>query len=195
MGEALGLALLLTLAGSLIIFHYPSPGILVLNALVSGLLLSSVRFGFRIAHEKSWHTRNREMELPGCRIAIIGAGELAAQVASQLARLHTSGLKIAGFFDDDSSKWHRNLNGIPVIGMPELLLEDRWRQSINGVLVAAPEATPARLCEIKDILEKANLGFEQVPSVSQMLCSMLKKANIIARNYSPAHSREGLTTP
>jgi FlaA1/EpsC-like NDP-sugar epimerase len=49
------------------------------------------------------------------------------------------------FFDDNPHAWHKRPHDIPVLGMPECLLNPEWLEKIDEVVVALPDADPARL--------------------------------------------------
>ena len=47
----------------------------------------------------------------------------------------------------------RRIHEIPVIGMPECLLNAEWRLKLDEVIVALPEEDPERLQEIRKMLK------------------------------------------
>ena len=60
---------------------------------------------------------------------------------------------MVAFFDDNPRTWHKRPHDIPVIGMPECLLNAEWRLKIDEVIVALPEENPERLQEIREMLK------------------------------------------
>jgi Undecaprenyl-phosphate galactose phosphotransferase WbaP len=58
-----------------------------------------------------WHTP----------VVIVGAGARGVRVAEKLSRLPWLGLRPVCFFDDDESRWHTRVAGLPVVGPVSLL--------------------------------------------------------------------------
>src|SRR5439155_25656898 len=90
------------------------------------------------------------------RVGIIGAGSAGSQLARELAAGNQSGRIVVAFFDDDFQKWNRCLHEIPVLGMPECLL-DGWAGKLDEVIIAMPEAPSERIQEIGRLLQKVGL--------------------------------------
>jgi UDP-GlcNAc:undecaprenyl-phosphate GlcNAc-1-phosphate transferase len=89
-------------------------------------------------------------------VGIIGAGDAGSQVAHQLLTGKQFGRMVVAFFDDDARKWHRRIYEVPVIGMPECLLEG-WASELDEVILALPSAPAHRLGEIRDLLHSVGL--------------------------------------
>jgi FlaA1/EpsC-like NDP-sugar epimerase len=60
---------------------------------------------------------------------------------------------VVAFFGDDPHSWHKRPHDIPVVGMPECLLNAEWQLQIDEVIVALPEEDPERLQEIREMLK------------------------------------------
>ena len=58
---------------------------------------------------------------PPLRVAIIGTGELAMNLALDLGRHQEGGVRVVAFFDDNPRSWNRRPHDIPVVGMPECI--------------------------------------------------------------------------
>ena len=134
----------------------PRLSILLLDGMLSYAALGGLRLGARRLREhfsaRSAATQPRGRKR---RIAIIGAGELGTRLARDyLADEHSVGC-VAGFFDDDPRAWNKNPYGIPVVGMPECLLNKEWRNQIDEVIIALPPEAAARARELAVLLEAA----------------------------------------
>jgi FlaA1/EpsC-like NDP-sugar epimerase len=62
---------------------------------------------------------------------------------------------VVGFFDDNPRAWNKHPYGIPVVGMPECLLNQEWRNQIDEVVIALPPEAFARAQELAAMLEEA----------------------------------------
>jgi len=105
---------------------------------------------------------------PVRRVAIIGTGPAALRLARDLGRRREGARRLVAFFDDDPRAWHKRPCGIPVAGMPECLLNTPWRNAIDEIIVALPEADAARGRQIGELLKAlpAKSSFSPAPSAS-----------------------------
>jgi FlaA1/EpsC-like NDP-sugar epimerase len=71
---------------------------------------------------------------------------------------------VQAFFDDDVRKWHKRLHEVPIVGMPECLLEG-WSDKLDEVIIAVPEASAERLQAIKQLVQGANFRCYTCPSL------------------------------
>jgi FlaA1/EpsC-like NDP-sugar epimerase len=151
---ALGVALLLQLG--LRLFSQgrlaPSNSLILIHFMVSFLSLCAVRMVFRLIRERSCRSRGLN-QIAVQRVAIIGTGELATKLALDLGRSNDTGRRVVAFFGDDPHSWHKRPHDIPIVGMPECLLNAEWQLKIDEVIVALPEEDPERLQEIREMLK------------------------------------------
>jgi FlaA1/EpsC-like NDP-sugar epimerase len=151
---ALGFASLLLLGlSSLTDRSCPPRNLIIVNLLLSLCLLSGLRLLLRLWREDSSVI---EYVSPPLRVGIIGAGITGSQLARELNVKRRSGRTVVAFFDDDFQKWQRRLHEVPVVGMPECLLEG-WAEKLDEVIIATPHASANRLCEIGELLQKVGL--------------------------------------
>jgi len=101
------------------------------------------------------------------RVGIIGAGGAGSQLARELMFKKQFGREVVAFFDDDFQKWHKFIHDIPVVGMPECLIEG-WAGKLDEVIIAMPEAPEERIQQIGQLLEKVGLRAYNAPSVHSL---------------------------
>src|SRR6185503_12325160 len=110
----------------------------------------------RFLREKSGE--EQALDEPPTRVGIIGAGSTGAKLALELAATKKFGRTVIAFFDDDSQKWQKRIHEVPVVGMPECLL-DGWIEKLDEVVIAMPGAPADRIREINQLLGKSGLKF------------------------------------
>jgi lipopolysaccharide/colanic/teichoic acid biosynthesis glycosyltransferase len=134
----------------------PRLSIFLMDFILSYFALCALRLGLRFLRERSWKTQPKVNVKP-LRVAIIGTGEIATNLVLEFARGNNAARKVIAFFDDNPRAWQRRPHDIPVFGMPECLLNPEWQKKIDEVIVALPDADPARLKEIQEMLQTARL--------------------------------------
>ena len=127
-----------------------------MDFILSFFALCGVRMAFRLLREHSFKTQSGAPSRVW-RVAIIGTGELATNLALDFARSAKGARKVVAFFDDDPRTWHKRPHDIPVVGMPECLLNPEWLEEIDEVVVALPEEDPVRLQAIGEMLKSLPL--------------------------------------
>jgi lipopolysaccharide/colanic/teichoic acid biosynthesis glycosyltransferase len=130
----------------------PTRSLLLMDFFLSFFALCGVRLAFRFLREYSSKSKPANPDAVW-RVAIIGTGELATNLALDFASSKTAHRRVVAFFDDNPRTWHKRPYDIPVIGMPECLLNAEWQLKIDEVIVALPEEDPERLREIREMLK------------------------------------------
>lgn len=155
---ALGLAFLVQLALWQLIpaSFLPARSILPLDLILSLGGVCGIRLCFRLLRERSALPRQSKASRQS-RIAIVGTGEQATNLALELSRNHGSGRRVVAFFDDDPRSWNKRPHDIPVVGMPECLLSRAWLEELDEVIVALPEDKSVRASEIVGLLKGSRL--------------------------------------
>lgn len=165
-GTALGVAavglLALWAAGA----GSPPRNVILVDFLVSVTLLSGIRALLRLWRERSAGEEDASAN-PPARVGIIGAGTSGAQLALELAGTKKLGRTPIAFFDDDSQKWQKHIHEIPVVGMPECLL-DGWAAKLDEVVIAMPGASEGRIHEISQLLRKTGLKYYTISNPASL---------------------------
>ena len=129
---ALGFACLLLLGlWALTNRGWPPRNLILVDSLVSLCALSGFRLLLRLWRERS-SAGEAAFDNSPVRVGMIGAGSAGSQLARELAGGNQSGRIVVAFFDDDFQKWNRYLHEIPVLGMPECLL-DGWAGKLDEI--------------------------------------------------------------
>lgn len=161
---ALGFACLLLLALRVLTNPgWPPRNLIVVDSLVAFCALSGLRLGVRLWRENA-SVEEDASDAPTVRVGIIGAGSVGSQLACELIYQKQLGRAVVAFFDDDEQKWHKHIHDIPVVGMPECLLEG-WGRKLDEVIVALPDAPASRIHEIDELVHRAGLRAYRAPSV------------------------------
>jgi FlaA1/EpsC-like NDP-sugar epimerase len=148
-------ALLLFVFSFVTPYALPQRNVILLDLCISLLSLNGFRIVFRLWRERTEGEQSL-LEVPQQRVAIVGAGNVGAKLARYLNTHKALGRTTVAFFDDDFSKWHKRIHQIPVIGMPECLIEG-WSEKIDEVAIALPGPSPERLEELYQLFQKTNL--------------------------------------
>jgi len=154
--------------------HASPRSIIILSFLLDTTALGSVRVGFRMLREGQ--KGNTKSNRPLRRIAIIGAGDVGANLAKEMKLRRDLRMYPVAFFDDDRAKWNTYVHGVPVVGRPELLTERKIQA--DEAVIAMPSASGRRIREVVQVFNDVGLRFETVPSMEQMVNGVVKASQI-----------------
>lgn len=143
----------------------PPRGVLLPDFIFSCACLAGLRLFFRLLRE-SYLSNVSGKHPDGRRIGIIGAGYAGTALARELSIKR--GLGPVAFFDDDPEKWGAHIHDIPIVGAPEVLSANQNGHQVDEVIIAMPSAGGKRLQEIVQILHRAALPFQTVPSLDEL---------------------------
>jgi lipopolysaccharide/colanic/teichoic acid biosynthesis glycosyltransferase len=130
----------------------PSPSILLMDFVLSFFVLCGLRMTLRFVREFSSRPRFATVARPR-RVALIGTGDIAISFLLDSMRSGNPARRVVAFFDDDPHTWNKRPHDIPVVGMPECLLNREWLEQIDEVVVTLPAHQDARIKQISEMLK------------------------------------------
>ncbi|MDD2773521.1 MAG: nucleoside-diphosphate sugar epimerase/dehydratase, partial [Elusimicrobiales bacterium] len=158
---------------------YPR-SILILDFFLTALFVLSTRFAVRATRE--WRYKRREDARHMPKVLIFGAGDLGEMIARELTRSERSAYDIAGFIDDDPSKWHHYIHGIQVLGGRQIMSGVIDEKGISSVIIAVNHSR-GRL--IKDLMalhsrcgSRIKVEFKTVPTIEETLTPKTSASHI-----------------
>lgn len=155
----------------------PPRGVVLADFSFSVLALTALRLTYRgLRHAKA---------APGAvarrrtrRAGIIGAGLVGSTLAQEFANRRALGLQAVAFFDDDRTKWGKRIQNIPVVGAPELLLNQETGLELEEIIIAMPSAPATRVAEIVRTLQRLQIPFSTVPSFYELTTGQAKVSQL-----------------
>lgn len=141
----------------------------IVGAMFQFIFVLGVRFSYRfILLERKTRARNQK-EARAKRIMIVGAGQ-AGQIL--LREMHKSDMlnnKVCCMIDDNPNKWGRYIDGVPVVGGRDKILEAVEEYNIEKICVAIPSATKEQKREILNICKEAGCELKSLPGIYQLV--------------------------
>jgi FlaA1/EpsC-like NDP-sugar epimerase len=144
--------------------------ILLLDGLLGGLAVTIPRLVMR--RGRDWAARpwgRRATDGSGRRVLIAGAGAAGAMMARELASHPGLGASPVAFVDDDPTKRHRRLHGIPVVGGLDQIPDIVRKYAIDEVVVAMPAAPGAAVRRVLQATAAVGVPTRTVPGLYELL--------------------------
>jgi exopolysaccharide biosynthesis polyprenyl glycosylphosphotransferase len=128
------------------------------------------------------------------RIAIVGAGKTGREVAAHVLRHPEIGYEIVGFIDRDPAKRETVIDGIPVIGGEDGLVDLLLRHRVEEVFLAVPSLRANEAFRLVNECERAKVNFKLVTAdLLQVITDRVKIDEI--GDFSVILLRDGHLTP
>lgn len=175
--EALGLAGQIATVGlvmllvSMVMASSPPRSVVVLTPPLALLFAAAGRFAYRAIRDRSIDAERLESR----RVLVYGAGDAGRQVV-QLLR--TGQDLVVGLVDDNPGKRHLRINGVPVVGTRETLVEAAEATSADAVIFAVPSAPGNVIGAAQEAAQRAGLDFLVLPRVSELIEGRVTAADI-----------------
>lgn len=170
--------------------YAPPRSVVLADGCVSLVALSAIRLVF---HEAAARARARSQTRPrqrARRAGIIGAGVVGTALAQEFANRHDLGLQAVAFFDDDRLKWGKRVLDVPVLGAPEILLQEHQNLELEEIVIAMPGAPSRRVSEIVKTLERLRFNFSTVPSTYELTTGQARVSQLRALDPQMLLGRE-----
>lgn len=153
----------------------PPRASILANLVLCITLLGSFRTVLRVARERYMGGSRSGTVL---RVAIVGANDVGAAVASDLLARRSMGLRPVLFLDKNRSQHGKEIHGLSVVGSPDDLEIVVKRHTIEKIVIALPSNEHRT---IRDIVAKSQLlkiPAEIVPSFAELATGQVRTTKI-----------------
>ena len=157
------------------------------------LFMLGIRFSYRFSLLIQSHMNRSASPEHSVRAMIIGAGNAGQLILRDARRVHAPRLDICCFIDDNSNKWGRYIDGIPVIGGRDDIMSAVQKYNIERILVAIPSATGEEKRDILNICKETGCQLKNLPGVCQMISSPVGVGDLEDVSVDDLLGREPIT--
>ena len=144
---------------------------ILIGAGIQFALLVIVRFSFRFVQILK---RSREPMKEGAkRIMLIGAGDAGQLILRDIARAEEVDDKVVCIIDDNPNKWHRTMEGVPIVGGRDDILAAVEKYKVDEIFLAIPSVSAKEKRDILAICSETNCKLKQLPGMYQLVTGEL----------------------
>jgi FlaA1/EpsC-like NDP-sugar epimerase len=112
----------------------------------------------------------------GVPVVILGAGDAAAGLISDLAR--SSQWRVVGLFDDNVAKHGRRINDVPILGSHDAMAAHVRRLGVTHAIIAMPTATVAQRRQVAEKAVEAGLTVFTIPTSTEVLAGRVSISQV-----------------
>ena len=162
---ATAISLAVNIAGVSLILGRMPISYYVFGIVFQFVLTLAPRFGYRFV--LLLRERNEANDRQA-NVMIIGAGSAGQMLARDLKTSEKLPEKAVCFIDDNSNKWKRYVDGIPIVGGRESILESVKKYKVDKIYFAIPSATPEERRDFLNICKETNCELKALPGLYQL---------------------------
>lgn len=138
----------------------------IFGAVMQAVLITAVRFSYRYINLE--RGRREQNMLIKHNAMIIGAGATGQVIIKELKSAKDSETRPCCVIDDNSNKWGRFMEGVPIVGGRDSIMESVKKYKIDQILFAIPSAKPEVRRDILNICKETGCELKSLPSVNQL---------------------------
>lgn len=133
------------------------------------IFTTGIRFGYRFVNlerakrektEKSAHVKHHVM--------VIGAGAAGMTVLRELHNSRELTSRACCVIDDNPNKWNRFIEGTPIVGGRDTILENAEKYDIDTIMLTMPSASAKDKRDILNICKEAHCELKSLPGIYQL---------------------------
>ena len=142
------------------------------GALIQLFLLTGIRFAYRILD--FWRRKRLQDREAKDRVMLIGAGSAGQLILRDMVTNFDSKEKVVCIIDDDPNKRGRYLEGVPIVGNRDDILESVNKYHVDKIYLAIPSATAEQKRDILAICNETDCELKQLPGIYQLISGQIK---------------------
>ncbi|MBQ3815138.1 MAG: polysaccharide biosynthesis protein, partial [Clostridia bacterium] len=129
-----------------------------------------IRFAYRfLLLMRSHHEGGSADEHGVSRVMIVGAGSAGQMIMRDIRRSKSIHDKVVCFIDDNSNKWNRYIEGVPIAGGRDDILASVGKYKVSKIYIAIPSAHAEDKRDIINICKETGCELKQLPGMYQLL--------------------------
>ena len=115
---------------------------------------------------------------PGGRVMVIGAGEAGRMILRDLKTSDKVNDRAVCVIDDNPNKWNRPIEGVPIVGGRETILENVEKYKVSKIFFAVPSMPREDRKEILGICNESGCEVKMLPGVYQLVSGQVSVSEL-----------------
>ncbi len=141
----------------------------VFGIILQFMFILGIRFSYRFVLLLRNMQEKRAVEDAAINVMIIGAGSAGRMILQELMKSEEINTKVCCFIDDNPNKWNRYIEGVPIVGNRDEILNAAKKYEIHQILFAIPTATAENKRDILNICKETGCELKTLPGIYQLV--------------------------
>lgn len=149
----------------------------ILGIVLQFLFVIGIRFSYRfVLLLRNKNAKSPEQKIK--RVLLIGAGSAGKMILTDTLKRNPRQEKIMAIIDDNSNKWNRYIDGVPVVGGRDDILSTVEKFAIDTIYVAIPSASKEDMRDILNICSESGCELKNLPGILQIVDGKVTLGNM-----------------
>ena len=147
------------------LFHRMPISYHVFGAALQFMFVTAMRFAYRLLLA----LRDRKSKASFDNAMVIGAGAAGTIVLRELKRARELSENVVCIIDDNPNKWNHDIDGVPIVGGRESIIEAVGKYNVKKIYLALPSASGKERKQILDICKETSCELKTLPGMYQLM--------------------------
>ena len=140
----------------------------IFGVVIQFLLTVGIRFSYRFVLLERKRRTKHQKEMHARRVMLIGAGAAGRMILRDIKSAKEAKDVVCCIIDDNSNKWGRFIDGVPVVGGRDYILYCAEKYEIDKILFAIPSISAAEKRDIMNICKETDCELKSLPGLYQL---------------------------
>ncbi len=141
----------------------------VFGIMLQFVFVIGIRFSYRFVLLLRNAQEKKGIEQNAINVMIIGAGSAGRMILQELIKSREVNTKVCCFIDDNPNKWNRFIEGVPIVGNRDEIMDSVKKYNIHQILVAIPSASAENKRDLLNICKETGCELKSLPSICQLV--------------------------
>lgn len=141
----------------------------VFGAVIQLLLLIAIRFSYRLYLMEKKRLTVERVNDPYKNVMLIGAGSAGNIILRDIRNSKELNDKVVCIIDDNRNKWGRYIDGVPVAGGTDSIMENVEKFDVKKIYIAIPSMKPADKKALIEICKETGCEIKNLPGIYQFV--------------------------
>ena len=134
------------------------------------------RFSYRLL--RSIKKKFVEVKKDNIRTMVVGAGDAGSSIINELQLSTRMNYRVVCVIDDNPSKKGKYLQGVPIVGNRDTIIENVKKYKVDEIIVAIPSASKKIIKEILQICNQTECKLKVLPGMYQFITGEVSVSNL-----------------
>ena len=149
-----------------------------------------IRFAYRFVILERSKRKKLIRRATANRVMLIGAGSAGQMILRDIHKAEKVNDWVCCIIDDNSNKWGRYIDGVPIVGGREDILLNVEKFKIQKIYMAIPSASAAERRDILNICKETDCELKVLPGMYQFVAGNIKASAMQEVNIEDLLGRE-----
>ena len=140
----------------------------LIGTVVQFMLVLFVRFIYRFINLERRNNRKMYHNEKAERVMLVGAGSAGQMVLRDLHNAKESNSRVYCIIDDNVNKWGRYIDGVPIVGGRDYILQNIEKYRIDKIILAIPSASAMQRRDILEICKETGCELKNLPGITDL---------------------------